>query len=116
MTGDFIAGIVMVAIVDYGTIVDCELDSPFAYSYHQRQVSILPNSNIIKFETDLLRGIQSKWTAWHPCQAVFCLFLLGIWKKWRDMGHIYGFYSAKGAQNSLGGTVSAFLENLQDTI
>jgi hypothetical protein len=56
VTGDFIAGIVMVAIVDYGTIVDCELDSPFAYSYHQRQVSILPNSNIIKFEIDLLKG------------------------------------------------------------
>ena len=63
MTGDIIAGIVEAAYVDYGTIVGCELDSSFAFSYHQRQVTILPNSSIIKFEMDLLRGIQVKRTA-----------------------------------------------------
>jgi len=48
-------------IVDYdGTIVDYEFCSLSAYLYHQRQVTILPNHNIIKFEMDLLRGIHQK--------------------------------------------------------
>ena len=99
-------------IVVDGTIVDCELHGTFAYSYHQRQVAILSHSNIIKFEMNPLRGIVQKQAAWQSCQAVFCLFMHGIWKNWRDWGQILDFYSARRVRISLGGVSTPSHVNL----
>ena len=108
VTGDFIAGQLKRLIVDYGTSVDCEINDPFPYLYHEGRDTNLRNCNIIKFEMDLIRGISRKWTVWQYCQAVFCLFLLGIWKKWRKREQIRYFYSAKGVRISLGDRLRVF--------
>ena len=79
-------------IVVNGTIVGCELNSPFAYLYHQRRGTIPSNCNIKKFDMSLLRGIQQKLPpeGLSGCFIVLARYLEKVEGKGLNSGRLFG--------------------------